>query len=246
MIRLGAFLFRHRNVLFPVMVLAALLTGRPPAVESLRGLPALGLALGAVVALAGQALRVAVIGYVYIIRGGKHGRAYAEQLVREGLFAHARHPLYTGNILVAVGICLMWGTPFTLGVVVPTFLLSYLAMALNEEAFLVSKFGDEYRDYMRTVPRFVPDLRGVRTSVRGYAFDWRRVLRKDYGQLFLTLSAVVGLCAWRLRAALPWTPRAGWIAIAVLLIAYVTVRRLKLGGRLEGPTSTTAPVRSAG
>src|SRR5437867_265430 len=98
--RFGHFFFAHRNLVFP-LVLAVLLGG-------LRPVPFLGSpradrwldVIGLLIALTGQALRVAVIGYAYIRRGGKDRKVYADQLVTEGFFNHCRNPLYVGNLLV--------------------------------------------------------------------------------------------------------------------------------------------------
>lgn len=229
----GAFVFRYRDALFPVVVVVALLLERPPAIADARSAPSLILGVGAISALLGAGLRMAVIGYVYIIRGGKDGKAYAEDLVCEGFFAHARHPLYTGNLLIAVGICLMYGSPFTLYVGVPLFLFTYLAMALNEEAFLVSKFGDDYVRYMDSVPRFIPNFRGLSASLAPYTYDWRRALRKDYGQVALTLISVVGITTWRLYGSWPEVLRPGALAAICVLGAYVVVRTLKKRRLLE-------------
>ena len=43
------------------------------------------------------------IGYEYIVRGGRQGKVYAEDLVQGGVFAHSRNPLYLGNLLIIVG-----------------------------------------------------------------------------------------------------------------------------------------------
>lgn len=226
-------MFRHRDALFPVVLAVSLAVGVPGPLESIAEPAALGLAAGVLLAMLGEALRLWVIGYAYIVRGGKDGRAYAEELVREGLFAHARHPLYTGNLLIACGLWLMYGTPFTVLVVIPFFFLVYWAMALNEEDYLIGRFGEEYRDYMATVNRFIPDLRGISKSLEGFEYDWRRALRKDYGQIALPLWAIILLASWRLHLVWPWAVTAGVVAAVAVAIAYVVVRTLKLRGRLE-------------
>jgi protein-S-isoprenylcysteine O-methyltransferase Ste14 len=233
--RFGAFVFRYRDGLFPVVLGISLLVGLPQPVESVPSLGALAVLVGAPVAMAGEALRLWVIGYAYIVRGGRDGKAYADDLVREGLFAHARHPLYTGNLMIAGGLWLMYGTWFTVLVVIPLFLFVYVAMALNEEEYLIGEFGDEYLDYMASVNRFLPDLRGISQSLEGWTYDWRRALRKDYGQIALPLWAIVLLGSWRMRLVWPWVVPAGVAAVVVIAIAYVVVRTLKLRGRLEAP-----------
>src|SRR5438093_814681 len=90
--RAGSFLFAWRNLIFPVALIALLGATRPvfafgdPRAD--RWLDALGLAI----AIAGQSLRAAVIGYAYIHRGGKDRKVYADRLVTEGFFQHSRNP----------------------------------------------------------------------------------------------------------------------------------------------------------
>lgn len=231
--RFGAWVFRYRNALFPVVLVVSLVVGLPEPVASVSSLSTAGLMVGALLAITGEAFRLAVIGYAYIKRGGKDGQAYADALVREGLFAHARHPLYTGNLAVVCGLLLMYGTPFTVFALIPFFLLVYYAMALNEEAYLVGRFGDEYRNYMASVNRFVPDLRGVSGSVRGFEYDWRRALRKDYGQVALALAGVIIFVTWRMHVVWPWVVPAGGESAVALVFAYVVVRTLKRRGALD-------------
>ena len=71
LVRYGNFLFRYRDAVFPATLVALFLLTRP---EWPRGRDDYDTALdltGVGFALLGQALRVAVIGYAYIIRGGR-------------------------------------------------------------------------------------------------------------------------------------------------------------------------------
>ncbi len=233
--RFGALVFKWRDGLFPIVVLAALAFGLPPLLERdpFGWWPAGTLGVGVLMAVGGQALRLAVIGYAYIVRGGKDGKAYAEELVVEGFFAHARHPLYTGNLMIATGICLMYGSTFTLFFGIPFFLFVYTAMALNEEAFLLGKFGADYEHYMRTVPRFVPNFRGLSDSLQPYRYDWRRALRKDYGQVALTLLAAIGITTWRAHEVGSAAVVVGTAVGAGVVVSYLTVRVLKKRRLLE-------------
>ena len=60
--------------------------------------------LGLLITVTGQLIRGATIGLAYIIRGGKEGKVYAEELVTTGIFNHCRNPLYVGNILMLFGV----------------------------------------------------------------------------------------------------------------------------------------------
>ena len=64
-------------------------------------------AAGALVSLSGQALRVLVIGLVYITRGGQNRQVWANALVDTGMFAHSRNPLYVANLLLFLGLAIV-------------------------------------------------------------------------------------------------------------------------------------------
>lgn len=195
----GNFIFRYRNVFFPV-VLFVIFTGfRPiyPAGSESRAHWLDGLALA--VALVGQVLRAAVIGYVYVKRGGKHQRIYAATLVTDGFFTHSRNPLYLGNILILTGLFMLHNNPWVYLFGFAFFLFAYSAMVAAEESYLRVRFGTPYETYCQRVNRWLPDFRGLRRSREGMHFDWWRVLVKEYGSAY------------------------AWLATAVLLLAYQTI-----------------------
>ena len=107
MIQVGAFIFRYRNVLGPVVLVLALVLSHPAYPFGRSDLNTLFDLVGVAVALMGQILRGATIGYQVIIRGGRNRRVYAETLVDTGIFALCRNPLYVGNLLIAVGFALV-------------------------------------------------------------------------------------------------------------------------------------------
>lgn len=76
-------------------------------------------------------------------------------LVMHGPYRWVRHPLYTVGFLAFVGFSLLAANWFIFAML----LLGYPVLILRtftEEANLVAKFGDEYRDYMRRTGRFLP------------------------------------------------------------------------------------------
>jgi protein-S-isoprenylcysteine O-methyltransferase Ste14 len=157
---LGRFVFRYRNALAPSAVGLTLAATVPLAFGGDDG-PDLALdAFGILVALAGQALRVLVIGLAYIKRGGRDKTIAADRLVCEGVFAHSRNPLYLGNILLITGLLLIWNSPVAYVVVLSVVTLSFFSIVRTEETFLRSRFGAEYEIYCARVNRFLPDFRG--------------------------------------------------------------------------------------
>ena len=76
------------------------------------------------------------------------------QLVRHGIYAVIRHPLYTSVIAVALGWALVWQSWPAL--LVAVMLVPFFhAKARHEERWLREKFPD-YADYERRVRRFIP------------------------------------------------------------------------------------------
>lgn len=79
------------------------------------------------------------------------------QLVVRGPYRYIRHPLYSFGALFFVGLMLMTANALILicGVIALALLL---LRTPAEEAQLVAKFGDSYRDYMARTGRFLPKL----------------------------------------------------------------------------------------
>ncbi len=79
-------------------------------------------------------------------------------VVRKGVFAVVRHPMYLSEILLYLGLflislSLMAGAVWLAAVG----FLHYIAR--TEEKLLLARFEDEYAAYMREVPMWVPRLR---------------------------------------------------------------------------------------
>jgi protein-S-isoprenylcysteine O-methyltransferase Ste14 len=183
---IGAFFFRFRNGLFPVIYLLVALLVRPAFFAGNPKWDPFATGIGLMVALLGETIRCLTIGLVYsIVRGGRDGRVYADDLVTEGIYAHTRNPMYVGNLLFALGFCLMYGSPWMYLVIFPFFLLVYVSIVYEEERFLREKFSEKYDEYLHNTNRFVPRLQGLVQTMRQHHFDWKRVIAKEYGTLFV-------------------------------------------------------------
>ena len=80
------------------------------------------------------------------------------QLVKDGAFAHLRHPLYGGSLLVYLSLILSSFSLLSL-VIFGAIFLFYNAIATYEEKILDKKFGREYRVYKQKVPKWIPQLK---------------------------------------------------------------------------------------
>ena len=78
-------------------------------------------------------------------------------LVTSGPYRWVRHPLYTFASSMFVALGMVADNWFIAGLGV----LAFLLMAIRtpkEEANLIEKFGDEYRDYMKHTGRYLPRI----------------------------------------------------------------------------------------
>jgi protein-S-isoprenylcysteine O-methyltransferase Ste14 len=235
--RIGAVIFRVRDVLFPVVLLSVAFGTRPRIAGGNLALDHVMDAAGALVALGGQLLRVLVIGLVYITRGGQNRQVWAHALVDTGMFAHSRNPLYVANMLLYLGLSIVHNGWAMYLIVLPFFAVAYYCIVAAEETYLSGRFGEAYVDYSRRVPRWLPSLRGLSSTLRSTEFDWLKVLRKEYGTPFAWMSGLLVLLVWE-HAARP-APPIGRVELGVIIaiwivlaIAYLIVRTLKLSGRL--------------
>jgi protein-S-isoprenylcysteine O-methyltransferase Ste14 len=83
---------------------------------------------------------------------GKEGR-----LLRDGIYAHVRHPRYLAVMLGTAAMALFTNYLAAYALAAITFPWLYLITAL-EERELLDRFGDQYRGYKQQVPRLIPRL----------------------------------------------------------------------------------------
>jgi protein-S-isoprenylcysteine O-methyltransferase Ste14 len=125
------------------------------------GLPgavaALPVLLGAALIAAGLTLMYRTI-FLFAREGGGTLAPWdpTTRLVVRGPYRHVRNPMITGVLAVLLGECALLGS-WPLLVWAGIFALANgLWMPLVEEPALERRFGDDYRDYRRNVPRWLP------------------------------------------------------------------------------------------
>jgi protein-S-isoprenylcysteine O-methyltransferase Ste14 len=238
MVRIGNFFFRLRNGLFLFAYL--LLFAKATLIFKDYRTAAL---VGVAVALLGQGLRAVTIGLDYIIRGGRNRQVYADKLVTGGLFSHCRNPLYVGNYVVLVGLGIASCSAVFLFIGLPFFAFAYWTITLAEENFLRGKFGAQFDEYCRKVPRYIPRLSGLGKTLQGMGFNWRRLITAEYGSAYAWVAGMCLVILQNVWLAGDYSERSPWvlvplIALAVATLAYGTARYLKKSRRLEPKTVT--------
>lgn len=231
MVQLGNFFFRTRNYLFPVFYVFLFL---PFAriTENYTTVFFIGLAI----AIMGQLVRILTIGLVYIVRGGRNRRIYAEGLVTDGLFSHCRNPMYVGNILLIIGMSILSNSLFAVLVMIPLFIFIYQAIVRAEEDYLRNSYGAGFDVYCSKVNRWVPELKGIGKTFREDDFNLKKVAFKEYNTSYL----------WMLGATLLLAYNTHWLdvklnleneglyfimAVGLLTVLYFSIRFFKKRGR---------------
>jgi protein-S-isoprenylcysteine O-methyltransferase Ste14 len=229
-IALGNFLFKYRNFLFP-LTLIAIFVALPPSnlflgsevLESQKNI------LAYIIAAIGLLIRASVIGFAYIKRGGLNKKVYADTLVNTGIFAICRNPLYVGNLIIYFSIFLMHGDIFLIIFGSLLFYFIYICLIAAEENFLRGKFGAEFDEYCSKTPRWIPAFARLKTSVAGMGFDFKKVLYKDYTTI---ANTYIGLVAIQLYKDVLYTNDKSSLlnlgyALVALVVFTVLVRAFK-------------------
>lgn len=135
--------YRHRGPLLAPPLVAALILGGDGAGPWAW---ALGLALFGL----GAGLRVWAQEHVRYRLDGAHS------LATTGPYRRVRNPVYLGTTLLCAGAVATTGRPWLTAATVAWCAAAYAPVVRFEERHLGEKFGDEYREYRRRVPRWSP------------------------------------------------------------------------------------------
>ena len=81
------------------------------------------------------------------------------KLIIVGMYAYVRNPMILGVITIAVGESLVLSSWPIFGFAVFAFVFNTVYFMFSEERGLEKRFGEEYREYKRNVPRWIPRLR---------------------------------------------------------------------------------------
>lgn len=77
------------------------------------------------------------------------------KLIQDGLYRFSRNPLYLGEVVMLIGLTLLFGSLWTLLPIAIFALLVTVLFILPEERLLKEEFGQEYESYRRRVRRWI-------------------------------------------------------------------------------------------
>jgi protein-S-isoprenylcysteine O-methyltransferase Ste14 len=114
-----------------------------------------------------------IIGYIIVFAGATlvadgwrtvHRARREGRLATEGAYSRIRHPQYSGLFLIVFGEGVVhWPTIVSVAAF-PIIVGAYALLARKEERQMLDRFGEEYRQYARRVPMFIPNFDGRRVQ----------------------------------------------------------------------------------
>lgn len=182
---IGRFLFRLRSLTPIPFVFLLVYFSRPTLISILVGIPFLCF---------GEWLRLWTVGYA-----GSTTRARdlgtARNLVTTGPYAYVRNPLYLGNLLLSLGVCLIANVHSMTALLIVGYFAQYLPIIASEEAYLRKFCGSAYESYFAAVPRFLPQIRRY-ANPSSHDFSIARAFKSEKRTL-TAIIAVIGLIVGR-------------------------------------------------
>lgn len=174
----------------PIPLLAAVLIMAEPG-------PMTIVAGGALVLL-GESIRLWAVGYAGSATRTRH--VGAPSLITNGPYGRIRNPLYVGNFMLSLGLCIMaWAwMPYMLGVFVVAFGIQYGLIVSLEEESLRKTFGAQYEAYLAKVPRCLPRITEYAAGTPA-PYDFGAALRSErrtFQSTFLVVAAITARWYW--------------------------------------------------
>jgi protein-S-isoprenylcysteine O-methyltransferase Ste14 len=155
-----------------------------------RPTPAL-FAVGAALALTGEAIRIWAAGHL----------TKSVRLVTSGPYAYTQNPLYLGRLLILTGLAIAARMPGHLNLVAlalgyAVFFFYYIPRKLRVEGGRLARLhGEAFEEYHRRVPILVPRLRRHPGGLEAWSF---RLMVSNQEPLVLTgVALVLALLAWK-------------------------------------------------
>jgi protein-S-isoprenylcysteine O-methyltransferase Ste14 len=176
--RIGAVLFRNRGWLpVPFLAVPLLAPGDMSATKWL---------IGGLLVILGELTRIAGVAAAGTVT--RRRSREVQRLVTYGIFGWVRNPLYVGNFLAWIGFTVISGVLWFIPVAIVLFAVEYTFIVRYEEGVLESIFGQEYLDYKRRTPRWIPRPPAVRESGQ---HDWAEAVWSERSTFLQYVALVI-------------------------------------------------------
>lgn len=136
------------------------------------------------ISLIGLVIRIYTVGHTPKNTSGRNTKKgqIADTLNTTGMYSIVRHPLYLGNFLMWFGPAMLTGNLWFIIAFCLFYWVYYERIMFAEEQFLIRKFGNDYLEWSKYVPAFIPKFKNFKKSK--LFFSWKKVLKKEKNGLF--------------------------------------------------------------
>lgn len=115
-------------------------------------------------------------------------------LVITDIYGIVRNPMYVASFLIGLGLTLIVGNPFLIIGYTLLFFIIHNLIALREEKFLESLFGDEYLEYKKNVNRWIPKISKYKPEKLNMSIiDWYEAISREQNTILGILVIVLFL-----------------------------------------------------
>jgi protein-S-isoprenylcysteine O-methyltransferase Ste14 len=113
---------------------------------------------------------------------------HGDAMLADGPYRHTRNPLYLGTLLHTIGLAILMPPAGAIFAIVLLWVFQF-RLALAEETFLATRFGQPYITYKTAVPRFLP-VPAAQVPSAGLSPHWLQAILGEiyFVGAFITLT----------------------------------------------------------
>jgi len=137
---------------------------------------------------------------------GSNANAGKRAVRSRGPYALMRHPLYTGNFFILLGVTVSFNNPWAYLLLLVPFAYLYHLITNLDERRMSERVGFAYKTYTEeTLSRFLPQFRNLKRANRTTVpFSFLYAWRKEYNSICAWLAGVPTLGIYRDAVTYGW------------------------------------------
>lgn len=141
-----------------------------------------------------------LLGFIWRIsaRGYKSEQSrQGNSLVKTGPYSAQRNPMYFGIVLIGIGVILILFNIWALTLFLIFFVGRYFMLIFQEEKQLILKFKDDYKAYMKSVPRLMPSVSTFFSrEIKEILPIKKQWVKKEIGSFLATVAGMLIIESW--------------------------------------------------
>lgn len=212
-LKIGNFCFRYRAIsVVPVILIIYMFfsPGDPGRLNTLVNF------IGFIIALSGGLIRMTSVGFSKPVTSGRQNYLKAENLNTSGLYSLVRNPLYVGSFFIYNGVLIAYSSIFALIFLNIFFLINYYFIIYSEENYLKGEFGEEYKKYINSVPKAVPNFRNYKKN-EGKFNLFKVILREKNTTFYWVVFYIISLLIKQYKLNDGVIDHFWWYAVPVII-----------------------------